>query len=70
MMRAFGRLLIAGWTLIILSLFALFIFPQGMAHFLGRSLTPLKGSLIVLVLASALFGVLFLFRAGMRRTGR
>ena len=69
-MRAFGSLLAAGWMLIILSLFALFIFPESMTHLLGGTLIPLKGALIVLVLASALFGVLFLFRAGMRRTER
>ncbi len=70
MMRAFGRLLLTGWALFALSLFALFIFPKPMGHFLGGSLTPLKESLIVLVLESVFFGVLFLFSAGMRRTER
>lgn len=69
MMRTFGRLLLTGWALFALSLFALFVFPKPMAHTLGGSLIPLKGVLIALVLASASFGVLFLFRAGMRRNG-
>lgn len=70
MMRTFGRLLMAGWALFTLSLFALFIFPKPIGHFFGGSLTLLKESLIVLVLGSAFLGVLFLFRAGMKRTKR
>lgn len=69
-MRAFRGLLLAGWALFGLSLFALFIFPKPIGHFLGGSPTPLKESLIVLVLGSVVFGILFVFRAGMRRTGQ
>ncbi len=70
MMRTFGRLLLIGWALFALSLFLLFIFPKPIGHFIGGSLTPLKESLIVLVLGSVFLGILLLFRAGMKRTKR
>jgi hypothetical protein len=67
-MNWFGRILLTGWAVFVIFIAAEFTFPKTMSHevgWLAPTLLPLM--LMLLLLSSAVFAVVFVYRLGMNR---
>lgn len=66
-MKWFGRVLLSGWLLLALFIAAEFTFPKEMSHLFGWVAPFIVLPPLVLVMSSAVFALLFVYRLGMRR---
>ena len=69
-MKLFRRFLLSGWVLLFTTVGLCFAFPKPMSHFLGPIGSFFVLIPIALLLGTAIYAVMFLFRAGMRAGGR
>jgi hypothetical protein len=66
-MKWFGRFLLAGWSFFVLFVIAGFNFPKVMSRLFGWSAQFIILIPMSLLLGTAVFVVMLLYRAGMRR---
>jgi len=69
-MRTFGRMLIAGWTFIFLSVLFFNIFPRLVSRIAPAILESIRPILLIFILITAVYGVVWLYRQGMKRAKR
>ena len=67
-MKLFGRLLLGGWTLLIVTVGLCFAFPKAMSQCLGPIANFFVLIPISLLFGSALYGVMRIYHAGMKRS--
>ncbi len=69
-MRTFGRILIAGWMLIIVAVLFFNIFPRFVSRIAPAILETIRPILLIFILIAAVYGVAWLYRQGMKRARR
>jgi len=66
-MKIFGRVLLSGWLLLFLAVVLVFAFPKPASHILHSFAPYIQLIPILLLIGTAAYGLLRVYRLGMKR---